>query len=72
MHSGMMSAGSHWTKPQVAVALHTLAYLSVMALVAWIVYWKLGPKGLLRTAWFNLDWLWAGALVTTGVVVLVT
>ena len=70
MHSGMISAGTHWLNA-VAVALHTLAYLSVMALLAWIVYWKLG-LGLLRTAWFNLDWLWAGALVTTGVIVVVT
>ena len=42
---------------------------TVTALVAWVVYRKLG-LGLLRTAWFNLDWLWAGALVVTGVVVL--
>ena len=52
-----------------AAALHTLAYLAVMALTAWIVYRKLG-LGLLRTAWFNMDWLWAGALVVTGIVVL--
>ena len=52
-----------------AVALHTAAYFSVMALAAWIVYWKLG-LGLLRKAWFNMDWLWAGALVLTGMVVL--
>jgi hypothetical protein len=31
---------------------------------------KLG-LALLRPAWFNLDWLWAGALVVTGVVVLI-
>jgi hypothetical protein len=37
-------------------------------LVAWIVYRKLG-LALLRTAWFNVDWLWAVALVVTGVVV---
>ena len=48
-----------------AVGVHTLAYLAVMALAAWIVYRKLG-LGLLATAWFNLDWLWAGALVVTG------
>jgi len=53
----------------VAVAIHTLAYLVVMALTAWVVYRKLGLR-LLRTAWLNLDWLWAGALVATGVVVL--
>ena len=53
----------------IAVAIHTLAYLAVMALAAWIVYRKLGLS-LLRTAWLNMDWLWAGALFVTGVVVL--
>ena len=52
-----------------AVGAHTLAYLLVMTLAAWIVYRKVG-LAFLRTAWFNLDWLWAGALVVTGVVVL--
>jgi hypothetical protein len=52
-----------------AVGVHTLAYLMVMALSAWIVYRKLGLS-LLRTAWFNVDWLWAGALVVAGIVVL--
>jgi hypothetical protein len=57
------------TADLIAIAIHTLAYLVVMALAAWVVYRKLG-LGLLRTAWFNLDWVWAGALVVTGVVVL--
>ena len=52
-----------------AVALHTAAYFTVMVLAAWIVYRKLGLS-LLRKAWFNMDWLWAGALVLTGMVVL--
>ena len=43
--------------------------LTVMALAAWLVYWKLGLN-LLRTAWFNLDWAWAGALLITGIIVL--
>jgi hypothetical protein len=54
----------------IALAIHTLAYLGVTALVAWIVYRKLGLR-LLRTAWLNVDWVWAVALVITGVVVLV-
>jgi hypothetical protein len=54
-----------------AVSAHTLAYLTVTALSAWTVYRKLGLR-LLRTAWFNLDWLWAGALLVAGVVVLLT
>jgi hypothetical protein len=52
-----------------AVALHTLAYFGVMTLTAWVVYRKLG-LGLLRKAWFNVDWTWAGALLVTGVLVL--
>jgi hypothetical protein len=52
-----------------AVAVHTTAYFVVMTLVAWVVYRRLGLS-LLRTAWFNLDWAWAAALVATGIVVL--
>jgi H+/gluconate symporter-like permease len=52
-----------------AVGVHTLTYLGVMALAAWIVYRKLGLN-LLRRAWLNMDWVWAGALVVTGIVVL--
>ena len=54
----------------IAMAVHSAAYLGVTALIAYVVYRKLG-LALLRTAWFNLDWLWAGALVVTGVVVLI-
>jgi hypothetical protein len=52
-----------------ALGLHTVAYLIVTALAAWTVYWKLGLT-LLRTAWFNLDWLWASTLIITGALVL--
>ena len=51
-----------------ALAVHTLSYLTVMTLAAWIVYRRLG-LGLLRTAWFNVDRAWAAALVVSGVVV---
>lgn len=61
-------SASPWVGP-LAISLHTLAYLLVMALAAWIVYRKLG-LALLRTAWFNLDLVWAIALVATGVFVL--
>jgi hypothetical protein len=57
------------TAGAMAVAVHTLSYLVVMTVAAWIVYRKFG-LGLLRKAWFNLDWVWAGALVLTGLVVL--
>jgi hypothetical protein len=51
-----------------AVGVHTLAYLVTMTLAAYVVYRKLGLM-ILRSAWFNLDWLWAATLVVTGVVV---
>jgi hypothetical protein len=57
------------TAGAMAVAIHTWAYLTVMTLAALVVYRKLGLS-LLRRAWFNMDWLWAGALVVTGIVVL--
>ena len=53
----------------IAVAVHTLAYLAVMTLAAWIVYRKLGLT-LLRRAWLNTDWVWACALVIAGIAVL--
>lgn len=49
-----------------AVGVHTLGYLLLTGLVALLVYEKLG-LGLLRQAWFNLDLLWAIALVATGI-----
>ncbi|MBK8003764.1 MAG: hypothetical protein IPK12_07390 [Gemmatimonadetes bacterium] len=51
-----------------ATAIHTAGYLLVTGLLAVVVYHKLGLR-LLRTAWVNLDLLWAGALVVTAVVV---
>jgi hypothetical protein len=53
-----------------AVGLHTLAMFAVMGLIAVVVYEKLGVMILKRT-WFNLDLLWAGALVGAGLITLV-
>ncbi len=41
----------------------------VMGLLALVVYEKLG-LAILRRAWFNLDRLWAGALILSGALVL--
>jgi hypothetical protein len=54
----------------IALAIHTGAYLATMAAAAQAVYRKFGLM-ILRTAWFNMDWLWAAALFVTGVVVLI-
>ena len=48
-----------------AVGVHTAAYLLVTAVIAWVVYEKLGVA-LLRKAWINLDAIWAAALIVTG------
>jgi hypothetical protein len=52
-----------------ATGVHTVAYLAVTGLVAWVVYRKLG-LALLRKAWLNFDLVWAAALVATGLVTL--
>ena len=52
-----------------AVGLHTLAMFVVMGLVAVVVYEKFDVM-ILKSAWFNVDLLWAGALVAVGVVTL--
>jgi len=52
-----------------ATGVHTLAYLPVTGLIAWVVYRKLG-LALLRKAWLNFDLVWATALVATGLVTL--
>ena len=66
-HATAMNAAVPWVGA-VALSLHTLAYLLVLAFAAWIVYRKLG-LALLRTAWFNLDLIWAAALVITGLLI---
>lgn len=53
-----------------AVAVHTLAMLGVMALVAVVVYRKLG-LAVLRRGWINFDLIWAVALLAVGALALV-
>ncbi len=53
-----------------ATLVHTIGYLLVIALVAVIVYEKLGLR-LLRSAWVNLDLIWGGTLIATAVFFLV-
>jgi len=53
-----------------AALIHTLGYFTVTAAVALLVYQKFG-LAMLRRSWFNLDLIWAMALVVTGFVALV-
>jgi hypothetical protein len=53
-----------------ATLIHTLGYFTVTAAAALLVYQKFG-LAMLRRSWFNLDLIWAIALVVTGFVALV-
>jgi len=53
----------------VATLIHTLGYFSVTALIALLVYQRFG-LAMLRRSWFNLDLVWAIALIVTGCVAL--
>ncbi len=73
----VMAAGGTATAPAAlpiaalgAVGLHTAAMFLVMALIAVVVYEKLG-LAILRRAWLNLDRLWALALIGVGILTFV-
>ena len=66
---GLNPATATVVEDAAAVVLHTLAMLASMAAVALVVYEKVG-LAVLRTAWLNLDVVWAVALVAAGVVTL--
>ena len=53
-----------------AVSIHTLTMFGVMAAVAIVIYEKVGVA-ILRRAWFNLDKVWAIALIGTGLLTLI-
>jgi hypothetical protein len=53
------------------IAMHTLGYVVSMTAVAWIVYEKFGVS-FIRRAWFNVDLVWAIALIAAGLIALFT
>jgi len=68
-HAAMVGTVAGPVEGLLATLVHGAGYLVVTALAAWTVFEKFG-LGLLRKAWFNLDFLWAIALVLTGVLTL--
>ena len=52
-------------------ALHTVTTLATTAIIAVLAYEYLG-LGVLRRGWINFDWLWRGALVATGTLMIAT
>ena len=67
-HHHMAASGSA-TSGTWATLIHTLGYFTVTAAAALLVYQKFG-LAMLRRSWFNLDLIWAAALIVTGVVAL--
>ena len=59
-----MSAGH--TTALLATLLHTLSYIAVSGAIAYIVYQRLGLR-FLRSAWINMNVIWAVALIVTAV-----
>ncbi len=79
-HPSPMGHTGHLPPPQMAVfagslrwlaavGVHSTGHLLVAALIALLVYEKLG-LALLRRAWVNLDLLWVIALMLSGVLIL--
>jgi hypothetical protein len=66
-HLTMATLGNGQTAGVVATLLHTASYLAVTGAIAWLVYKKLGLR-LLRSAWINVNQIWAVALIVTAVV----
>jgi len=66
LSAGMLGGADIEWSGFTAAAVHTGGYLLVTGVIAAIVYEKVGLR-FLRTAWVNLDLLWAVALVATGV-----
>ena len=65
VHAGHMHTAADLASGVTATAVHGASYLVVTALVAWVVFARLGV-GLLRSAWINVDVMWAAALIISG------
>ena len=65
-HASMFGPGELGWSGTTATVIHTTGYLLVTGLIAVIVYERVGTR-FLRTAWVNLDLIWAAALIVTGV-----
>jgi hypothetical protein len=61
--SGAFEAGA------IALVVHTLAMLSVIAIISFVtltIHERTG-LGFLRTGWINVDWVWNVALIACGI-----
>jgi hypothetical protein len=63
-HTMQMSSATP-TSALLATGLHASGYLVVTAILALLVFEKLGVA-ILRKTWFNVDLIWALSLIATG------
>ncbi|RFS85352.1 hypothetical protein D0T12_09915 [Actinomadura spongiicola] len=70
-HGLASASGSALSTGVFVTAVHTLAMFAVAGAIAVAVYEIVGLT-ILRRAWFDLDRLWATALITAGTITLVT
>lgn len=68
---GIESARGALATGWLMIGIHTLGYVLTATAVALLVFTKIGVR-FLRTGWLNLDVVWAGALILTGLIALVT
>jgi hypothetical protein len=61
-----VAASANAATAATATLAHGAGYLVVTGAAAWLVFRKLGV-GILRKAWFNIDLMWAIALIVTGI-----
>jgi hypothetical protein len=64
-HHAMPPIGTTFLTGAAVVIVHTSALLLVMGTIAIVIYEKVG-LAILRSAWINLDIIWAGALIAAG------
>jgi hypothetical protein len=64
-HTAGASSASSVSAALTATFAHGVGYLAVTAIVAVLVFEKVGV-GIVRRAWFNLDLIWAAALIVAG------
>jgi hypothetical protein len=64
--AGVVSGAGEQTTALFATLLHTAGYFAVAGAIAWVVYERLGVR-FLRSAWINMNVVWAGALIATAV-----
>jgi hypothetical protein len=70
MHSALGAGSLSVAQGVAVVAVHVGVMVLVMGTIAVVVYDRIG-LAFLRSAWINLDTIWAGALVAAGLLSLV-